>query len=121
MNYFCHGKMTDAQVHDVCFSNQTMTPNEKADLLPQNLAILYDERHRMMEWVSDKLERRIWIYARGKKIYKRGETGPLVEQFRDIQLAWKLSGTDAMYNKLFHAFISQFDMTPHYFYELSRE
>jgi hypothetical protein len=47
-----------------------------------------------MEWVSDKLKRRIWIVS---------------------------SGTDSMYNKLFHAFIGQFDMTPHYFYELSRE
>jgi hypothetical protein len=26
-----------------------------------------------------------------------------------------------MYNKLFHAFSGQFGMTPHYFYELSRE
>jgi hypothetical protein len=87
MNYFCCGKMTEAHVHDVCFSNRSMTPNERASLLPRHLAILYDDQRRMMEWVSDRLERRIWIYARVEKIYKFGETGPLVEQFRDIQLA----------------------------------
>jgi hypothetical protein len=54
-------------------------------------------------------------------MYKKGGTGPLVEQFRDIQLAWKLSGIDLMYNTLFHSFIGQFDMTPDYFNELSRE
>jgi hypothetical protein len=121
MNYFCRGKMTEEHIHEACFSNRTMSPSEKAHLIPQYLRILYKERRRMMEWVSDKLKRRIRIYARGKKIYKRGETGSLVEQFRDIQVAWKSSGTDSMYNKLFHAFIGQFDMTPHYFYELSRE
>jgi hypothetical protein len=98
-----------------------MSPSEKAHLLPRHLRILYDERQIMMEWVSDKLKRRIWIYARGEKIYKRGETGPLVEQFRDIQVAWKLSWTDAMYNTLFHAFTGQFDLTARYFYKLSRE
>jgi hypothetical protein len=54
-------------------------------------------------------------------MYKKGEIGTLVEQFRDIQLAWKLSGTDLMYNKLFHFFIGLFDMTPDYFNELSCE
>jgi hypothetical protein len=81
MNYFCRGKMTEAHVHDVCFSNRTMSPSEKAHLLPQYLRILYEERRKMMEWVSDKLKRRIWIYARGEKIYKHSETGSLVEQF----------------------------------------
>jgi hypothetical protein len=120
INYFCHGKMTEDHIHGVCFSNRTMSPSEKVHLLPQYLRILYEERRRM-EWVSDKLKRIIWIYARGEKIYKHGEMGSLVEQFRDIQVAWKSSGTDTMYNKLLHAFIGQFDMTPHYFYELSRE
>jgi hypothetical protein len=35
----------------------------------------------MMDWVLVKLERRIWKYARGEKIYKEGETGALVERF----------------------------------------
>jgi hypothetical protein len=44
-----------------------------------------------------------------------------VEKFRDIQLAWKLSGTYLMYDKLFPSFIGKFDMTPDYFHELSHE
>jgi hypothetical protein len=40
-----------------------------------------------MDWVLGRLERRMWKYARGDKMYKKGETGPLVEQFRDIKLA----------------------------------
>jgi hypothetical protein len=104
MNYFCRGKMTEAHVQNVCFSNRNISPSEKAHLLPRYLRILYEERRKMMEWVSDKLKRRIWIYARGEKIYKRGETGSLVEQFRDMQVAWKSSGTDSMYNTLFHAY-----------------
>jgi hypothetical protein len=96
MNYFCGRKKIEAHFHDVFFSNRTMMPNEKAKLLPRHLRILYEKQQRMMEWVSDKLERRIWIYARGEKIYKRGETGPLVVQFRDIQVAWNLRGTDVM-------------------------
>jgi hypothetical protein len=98
-----------------------MSPDEKADLLPKQLAILYEERLHMMDWVLGRMERRICKYARGEKMYKKGETGPLMEQFRDIQLAWKLSGTDLMYNKLFHSFIGKFDMIPDYFNELSRE
>jgi hypothetical protein len=121
MDYFCRHKMDKARVHDVCFANRTMSPDEKADLLPKQLAILYEERRHMMDWVLGRLERRIWKYARGEKMYKKGETGPLVEQFRDVQLAWKLSGKDLMYNKIFHSFIGQFDMTPDYFNELSRE
>jgi hypothetical protein len=121
MDYFCRHKMDESHVHDVCFANRTISPDEKAGLLPKQLGILYEERQHMMDWVLGRLERIIWKYARGEKMYKKGETGPLVEQFRDIQLAWKLSGTYLMYNKLFHSFIGQFDMTPDYFNELSRE
>jgi hypothetical protein len=32
-----------------------------------------------------------------------------------------MSGTDRMYNQLFHAFIGHFDLSPHYFFELWRE
>jgi hypothetical protein len=108
MDYFCRRKMDEAHVHDVCFANRTMSPDKKADLLPKKLAILYEEQRHMMDWVLGRLEWRIWKYARGEKMYKEGETWPLVEQLRDIQLAWKLSGTDLMYNKLFHSFIGQF-------------
>jgi hypothetical protein len=96
MNYFCHGKMMTSHAHDVCFSNRTMSPEEKERLLPKEVTRLYDERRHMMDWVVVKLERRIWKYARGEKIYKEGETGALVERFQDIQLAWKMSGTDRM-------------------------
>jgi hypothetical protein len=75
----------------------------------------------MMDWVLGRLEWRIWKYTMGEKMYKKGETWPLVEQFRDIQLAWKLSDTDLMYNTLSHSFIGQFDTPPDYFNELSRE
>jgi hypothetical protein len=75
----------------------------------------------MMDWVLVKLERRIWKYARGENIYKEGEIGALVERFQDIQLAWKMSGMDGMYNQLFHALIGQFDLSPHYFFELSQK
>jgi hypothetical protein len=121
MNYFFRGKMTEEHIHGVCFSNRTMSSSEKAHLLPWYLRIMYEERQRMMEWVYDKLKRRIWIYARGENIYKRGETGSLIEQFRDLRVAWKSSGTDTMYTILLHAFIGQYDTTPHWFYKLSRE
>jgi hypothetical protein len=44
MDYFCRHKMDEAHVHDVCFANRTMSPDEKVDLLPKQLATLYDER-----------------------------------------------------------------------------
>jgi hypothetical protein len=59
----------------------------------------------MMAWIMVNIERRIWKYARGEKIYEEGVTGALVERFQDIQLAWKMSGTNRIYNQLFHAFI----------------
>jgi hypothetical protein len=114
--------MTTSHARDVCFSNRTMSPEEKERLLPKEVTRLYNERHHMMYWVLVKLEvRRIWKYVRGEKIYKEGETGALVERFQDIKFAWKMSGTDRMYNPLFHAIIGQFDLSPHFFFELSRE
>jgi hypothetical protein len=55
------------------------------------------------------------------KIYKIGGNGALIERFKDIILTWKEDGSDTLYNKLFRAFIGQFDMCPQYFYKLSRE
>jgi hypothetical protein len=69
--------MDEAHVHDVCFANRTMSQDEKADILPKQLAILYEERRHMMDWVLGRLDWRIWKYARGEKMYKRGEHGPL--------------------------------------------
>ena len=66
MKYFCRGKMTEAHAHDVCFSNHTIAPDEKAGLLPRNVSILYDERCKIIDWVLEKLEIRIWIYSGGK-------------------------------------------------------
>jgi hypothetical protein len=46
------------------------------------------------------------------KIYKVGENGALVEQFKDIILTWKEDGSETLYKKLFHAFIGKFDICP---------
>jgi hypothetical protein len=70
--------------------------------------------------LNEAVEKDKGICKRGK-IYKIGENGALVERFKDITLTWKEDGSDTLYNKLFHAFIGQFDMCLQYFYELSRE
>jgi hypothetical protein len=121
MNYFVRGRMTEEHAHEVYYSNRTMTAAEKNILLPEAVRTLYEERRRLMDWALMRLERRIKVYARGEKIYKIGGNGALVERFKDIILTWKEDGSDTLYNKLFHAFIGQFDMCPQYFYELSRE
>jgi hypothetical protein len=49
-----------------------MTTNKKVELLPRQVAIMYDEQSKLMEWVLENLERRIWMCTRGEKIYKKG-------------------------------------------------